>query len=212
MRRPTKFFLSVLLLFLVLIFFPGHIIPAGSASSISAQQDGDDVVIGTYRTIRSDILDEERLLLIHLPEDYDQTGLSYPVLYLLYGQDVDNYFAEAMIVSEKLGGTGEMPPMIIVGVANTNRYRDNLPVSIRGREDTGGAANFLQFFEKELFPFIEKKYRTKPFRLLAGPQAGAVFGLHALITRPDLFHAVISENPFMNPENAEVLFPKAKEF
>ena len=211
MGKTTYFRQQAFTLFLLLGLW-GTILSAAPAAAVSPQQDGDKVVIGTYRTLRSDILDEDRLLLIHLPEDYEQTGLSYPVLYLLYGRDVDNYFAHAVMISEKLGGTGEMPPMIIVGVANTNRYRDNLPVSIRGREDSGGAAKYLQFFEKELFSFIEQKYRTKPFRILAGPQAGAVFSLYSLITRPDLFHAVISENPFMNPENAAYLFPLAKEF
>lgn len=177
-----------------------------------AQKDGDDVVIGKYRMIHSHILDEDRLLLIHLPRDYGDTQLSYPVLYLLYGQDINNYFAEASIITEKLGSTGEIPPVIIIGVANTNRYRDNLPVKIRGRSDSGGADNFLRFFEEELIPFVDKNYRTKNFRILAGPQAGAVFGLYSLITKSGLFHAVLSENPFMNPENSEYLYPKVELF
>ena len=102
--------------------------------------------------------------------------------------------------------------MIIIGVANTNRYRDNLPVKIRGRSDSGGADNFLRFFEEELIPYVDRNYRTKNFRILAGPQAGAVFGLYALLTKSNLFHAVLSENPFMNPENSEFLYPRAESF
>ena len=177
-----------------------------------AQKDGDDVVIGKYKMIHSRILDEDRLLLVHFPREYGNTRLSYPVLYLLYGQDINNYFAEAAIITEKLGSTGEIPPVIIIGVANTNRYRDNLPVKIRGRSDSGGADNFLRFFEEELIPIVDKNYRTKNFRILAGPQAGAVFGLYALITKPGLFQAVLSENPFMNPENSDYLYPQAELF
>jgi len=179
---------------------------------VQAQKDGDDIVIGQYKIIHSNILDEDRLLLIHLPREYDETQLSYPVLYLLYGQDINNYFAEAVIITEKLGSTGEIPPVVIVGVANTNRYRDNLPEKIRGRSDSGGADNFSRLFEEELIPYIEKNYRTKNFRILAGPQAGAVFGLYALLTKPDLFNAVLSENPFMNTENSAFLYPKAEAF
>lgn len=183
-----------------------------TGSFVRAQEDGDDIVIGKYRVLHSDVMDEDRLLTIHLPRDYEDTLLRYPVLYLLYGQDINNYFAEAVIISEKLGSTGEIPPVIIIGVANTNRYRDNLPVEIKDRPDSGGAANYLRFFEKELIPFIDKNYRTKKFRIMAGPQAAAVFGLYTLITKPGLFNAFLTENPFMNPENAKFLFPEAAAF
>jgi predicted alpha/beta superfamily hydrolase len=178
---------------------------------IQAQEDGDDIAIGKYRVLHSQLLDEDRLFFIHLPRDYEETQLSYPVLYLLY-VDIYNYFAEATIITEKLGSTGEIPPVIIVGVANTNRYRDLLPAKTRDRNEGGGADDFLRFFEEELIPYIDKNYRTKNFRILAGPQAGAIFSLYSLITKPTLFNAVLSENPFMNPENSEFLYPKAESF
>ncbi len=178
---------------------------------ILAQEDGDDIAIGKYRVLHSEVLDEDRLLYIHLPRDYEETQLSYPVLYLLYA-DIYNYYLDVASITEKLGSTGEIPPVIIVGVANTNRYRDLLPVKIGGREDSGGADNFLEFVEGELIPFIDNNYRTKNFRILAGPQAAAVFSLYSLITKPMLFSAIISENPFMNPENAAFLFPEAESF
>jgi predicted alpha/beta superfamily hydrolase/TolA-binding protein len=199
--RVTKIIIS--------LFIAGIIV--GPSLAI-AQKDGDDVVLGQYRQIHSDILNEDRLLLIHLPREYTETQLNYPVLYLLYGQDIHNYFADAVIISEKLGGTGEIPPLIIVGVANTNRYRDSLPASIEDRSDSGGADNFLRFFEDELLPYIDQNYRVKDFRILAGPQAGAVFGLYSLITKPGFFNAVLSENPFMNTENSAYLFPKSESF
>jgi uncharacterized protein len=176
-----------------------------------AQRDGDPISIGTYKVMHSDILNEDRLLYVHLPEDYQHTQQRYPVLYILYAQ-LYNYFADAAIITEKLGGTGEAPPLIIVGVANTNRYRDLLPARSRSIAESGGADNFLQFMEAELIPYVDKTYRTKPFRILAGPQAAAVFSLYALITRPNLFQATISDNPFMNPENADYLFPRAERF
>jgi predicted alpha/beta superfamily hydrolase len=176
-----------------------------------AQKDGDDIVIGKYKVIHSQILDEDRLLFVHLPQEYEDTQLSYPVLYILY-VDVYNYFADAARITERLGPTGEMPPLIIIGVANTNRYRDLLPIKTRDRSEGGGSDNFLRFLEDELIPHVDKTYRTKNFRILAGPQAAAVFSLYALLTKPGLFQAVISENPFMNPENAAYLYPKAEAF
>lgn len=156
-------------------------------------------------------MDEDRLLFIHLPREYEDTRLAYPVLYLLY-VDIYNYFADAAIITEKLGGTGEIPPVIIIGVANANRYRDLLPVKARGRSEGGGAENFLKFLEEELIPHVDTTYRTKNFRILAGPQAAAVFSLYALITKPGLFDAFLSENPFMIAENAAFLYPKTEQF
>ena len=165
------------------------------------KQDGSPVAIGTYRVIRSAVMAEERPLLIHLPEDYARTTLRYPVLFHLYGQQVTNYFADAVMTAERLGGTAEIPPMIVVGVANTDRYRDCLPLQADGK-GPGGADRFLRFFAEELIPFIDASYRTKSYRVLAGPQAGGAFGLHALVTRPELFNAYLLriENPFPGTE------------
>ncbi len=193
----------MIFLSLVVLFF--------SSRELSfAQEDGEDIVLGKYRVVHSRILDEDRLLFVHLPREYENTQLAYPVLYLLY-VDIYNYFADAVIITEKLGGTGEIPPVIIIGVANTNRYRDLLPVKTRERSEAGGSDNFLKFLEEELIPHVDKTYRTKNFRILAGPQAAAVFSLYALITKPALFNAFLSENPFMNPENAAFLYPKAEQ-
>jgi hypothetical protein len=161
------------------------------------QKDGDPIVIGTYRMLHSSILSEDRQLLIHVPADYDRSTLRYPVLFQLYGQQVTHYLADAVMTAERLGGSADIPPLIVVGVANTDRYRDNLPVQPDGKTPAG-ADTFLRFFAEELIPFIDRTYRTKPYRLLVGPQAGAALGLHALTTRPGLFNAAILriENPF----------------
>jgi predicted alpha/beta superfamily hydrolase len=192
----------VMWLFIVLMACENFVFP---------QQDGDDIVIGKYKVLHSSVLDEDRLLFIHLPRDYEKTRLNYPVLYILW-VDIYNYFADAAIITEKLGSTGEIPPLIIIGVANTNRYRDLLPIKTRDRSEGGGSDNFIRFFEEELIPYVDTNFRTKNYRILAGPQAGAVFSLYALITKPTLFNAVICENPFMNPENAEFLFSRAESF
>jgi len=100
-------FLFILVVISILFFYSGQ-------KLCFAQKDGDDVVIGKYKMIHSHVLDEDRLLLIHLLREYGDTQLSYPVLYVLYGQDINNYFAEAVIITEMLGSTGEIPPVIIV--------------------------------------------------------------------------------------------------
>jgi tetratricopeptide (TPR) repeat protein len=175
------------------------------------QQDGEDVVIGKYRVFHSKIFDEDRLLLVHLPSGYESDRIRYPVLYHLYGDNIVDYIAPALIACDKLGQTGEAPPVIIVGVANTNRYRDNLPFNWDG--SPGGADNFIRFFREELIPFIDQNYRTESFRVVAGPQAGAKFSLYALMTDPGLFDLYIATNPFEGDEGiTRRLLERAEEF
>jgi tetratricopeptide (TPR) repeat protein len=175
-----------------------------------AGQEGSPLAIGTLRQMRSEILKEDRTLSVRVPSDYEKNELSYPVIYLLYGDQTEGYFAETVSAMERLEGGAEIPDFIIVGVHNTDRYGDLLPVHFTG--GPGGADIFMDFLEKELFPFVESQYRAKAFRLLIGPQAGGPFGLYALACRPHLFNAMILENPFSAPASREILQAKLREY
>ena len=105
------------------------------------QQDGDTISIGTYRKLHSKILNENCILLVNLPEGYHETTNSYLVLYILYGGQVEGYFAEAVHIVCRLNEASRIPDMIIVVVKNTDRYRDCLPINRNG--EPGGADNFL---------------------------------------------------------------------
>lgn len=180
-------------------------LPGAPPAFSQDRRDGDPVSIGTYRVLRSDVLDEDRLLLVSLPRGYDEGTCSYPVLYVLYGDHILGYLAEALHVLSRLSSEGAAPSMIVVGVANVSRYRDLSPVGRRG--NPSGIDPFLRFVEKELIPFVESEYRTKDYRLLVGPQAGAEFGLYSMAGRPGTFNAYLIENPFMSPPAREVLMP-----
>jgi tetratricopeptide (TPR) repeat protein len=177
-----------------------------------AMQDGSPLSIGTLRRIHSAVLDEDRVLSVRLPPGYERGRLSYPVLFLLYGDQTEGYFAETVSTLERLEGGAEIPEFIVVGIHNTDRYGDLLPVRAPGRPGGPGADAFMEFLEKELFPFVESEYRTKPYRLLVGPQAGGPFGLYALACRPALFNALILENPFSAPASRELLQTKLREY
>jgi len=172
-------------------------------------RDGDPVSIGTFRQLHSDVLDEDRLLLIYLPRDYEDSDLSYPILYVCYGDQVRGYFAEAVHIVDRLSEEGRIPRMIIVGVANVQRYRDLSPDERQGRPS--GIEPFSRFVSEEMIPFVDGMYRTKDFRVLMGPQAGAEFGFNTLAKRPGLFDAFILENPFRYGSAHEILLPLMEE-
>lgn len=170
-----------------------------------SQTDGDDIVIGKYRKLHSAVTNEDRTLLVWLPRSYNESTLSYPVVYLLYGQNISGYLLPAITACDMLAETGSIPEMIIVGIANAERYRDYTSIS------DGYIENTVKFFTDELFPFIESNYRTKNYRIVTGPQAGAVFSLYTLLRHPQLFNAYITENPFVG-QNRELLFTMSEEY
>ncbi|MGD8869641.1 MAG: alpha/beta hydrolase-fold protein, partial [Gemmatimonadales bacterium] len=183
------------------------LICAAILSPLVAQEDNDDIVVGHYRKIHSQILDEDRTLLINLPRGYESTAIVYPVIYILYGGQVRDYFAEALHITT-LMVTTRMPPVILVGIANTERYRDFLPFDREG--NPAGADRFLRFTAEELLPFVETNYRAADFRILVGPQAGGTFGLYTLTERPETFDLYILNNPFRYLQQRDYLIEKVR--
>jgi len=157
------------------------------------QTDGDPIVLGHFRLLHSSALGEDRLIQVHLPRGYETGELAYPVLYLFYSDWVEGYFAQAVNDLYHLS-MDRIPPVILVGVPNTQRYRDLYPWP--SRDGRGGEAKrFLSFVREELFPFVESQYRTEPYRIMVGPQAAAVFGAYALLEAPEAFQAFILNDP-----------------
>lgn len=152
--------------------------------------------IGEEFNVESKTLGETRRIQIHLPDTYQHGDTHFPVLYLTDGP---GHFRHTVGTMDFLADTGRIPPMIIVGVANTNRTRDLTPPILLSKDDRfkngGGADNFLTFFEKELIPYIEKNYRTQPYRVFSGHSFGGLFAIHTFLTKPELFNAYISVSP-----------------
>lgn len=191
----------IFLIFLLLLGFSGNF--------LLGQQDGAPITIGTYKIIHSTIMDEDRTLLIHLPRGYESSTVAYPVIYMLYGNHVTTYFTEAVSVIDRLGPSGRIPQMILVGIVNTDRYRDLLP---ENQGKTTGIGNFILFLREELFPYIEGTFRTKPFRVLIGPQAGANFSLYTMMKQPDMFNAFIINSPFRWTGGRDLMMNLAEDF
>lgn len=161
-----------------------------------AQPDPEPFVIGESLTIHSDILDEDRILLVHRPTGYEWSEATYPVLYLLDG---DTHFHHITGLVEFLSRNGHIPRMLVVGLPNTDRTRDLTPVTTTdtaGNFPTaGGADRFLSFLIDELMPYVDGRYRTAPYRILVGHSFGGLFAVHALLERPALFDAYVSISP-----------------
>ena len=156
----------------------------------------DTITVGEYKKIYSKILNEERKLIIRLPPGYDKTNLVYPVLYLL-DADWESFFLSGVATTEYLNGYGLIPKMIIVGICNTDRNRDMLPVKREDGTESGGAKNFLRFITEELMPYVKEHYRTASYNLLFGGSNAGLFTVYALFESPEMFNSCIAASPMI---------------
>ncbi len=153
--------------------------------------------------IQSTFLKEERNVLVRLPTNYNNSSERFPVIYMLDGHKQRINLLTGII--ENLVGAEMMPDMIVVSIANTDRRRDMTPVEVVNEPGSGGADNFIKFFEKELIPAITTRYRVQPFRIIAGHSLSGLFAVYTFATRPDLFNAYIAASPHLQWNDHYVL-------
>jgi predicted alpha/beta superfamily hydrolase len=160
---------------------------------------GAPVVTGRSYTLDSRRLGESRVVDVALPAGYDANlSQHYPVLYVLDGE-VEGQ--AAVTIARFYASTGQLPPMIVIGIRNTERTRDLTPAPSAGFTPlpdvgtNGGADAFLSFLADELIPWVDQGYRTAPMRILVGHSLGGLFALYALSERPALFTGYLVMEP-----------------
>ncbi len=129
-----------------------------------------------------------------LPKDYSKDSANYACVYLFYGGD-SKFLAASGIITSLSDATWQIPHVIIVGVTNMQWQRDLTPVPIRGRENCGGAKEFLSFVSNDLFPAIDSNYRTSNHRIFMGHSFGGLFGIYSFIENPEYFDDFILISP-----------------
>ena len=166
--------------------------------------------------IKSQVLGEERVVLVRTPAGYARGAERFPVLYMTDG---GAHIQHTSGTISFLAANARMPEMIVVGITNTDRTRDLTPTRVEqvpGNPNarfptSGGADKFLKFIETELIPLVESKYRTQPYRVFAGHSLGGLFAVHTMLTRPELFNSYIAVSPSLQWDNF-VLIDRAREF
>ena len=145
--------------------------------------------------MHSKILGREMQLSVHVPEDYDKSNERYPVLYTFH-----SYFEMVCGIVKNLYGLNLSPETIVINIDNYE-YGYLYPTKVEGAPDYGQADKFLQYFKEELFPFIDSKYRTHPYRIVFSGAAGATFTVYAILAKPDVFKAGIAPIPLLKYDN-----------
>lgn len=140
------------------------IMMSGPLAMVSGQNNNvKPLTIGEIRTLKSKILNEDRVLNIYLLQNFDKTK-SYPVIYLLDGSMNEDFIHVTGLI-QFFNQMYSMPETIVVGIANIDRKRDftfhtDLKDLQKDYPTTGHSDKFISFLEKELKPYIENQFKV----------------------------------------------------
>lgn len=151
--------------------------------------------LGTRVSLKSEILNEARALLVHLPEDYKTSNKTYPVLYLLDGE---RHFSHAILAARLLQEQTRVPELIIVAIPNLNVD------ATRERDLFHEREKFGLFLKNEVMTFVDKNYRTSGSNALFGHSLAAFFTVDMLANHADAFDYFIAAGPPLQGHEEEL--------
>jgi len=150
---------------------------------------------------------DKYLIQVGLPNSYYSSQMFYPVLYVLDG---DFLFGITKGIADMLMFGKEIKDIIVVGISygqgivvwNNKRTRDLTTggdTLLANGQHAGGADNFIKFIQYELFPVVNKNYRTNPdSSAICGTSYGGLLNSYILFKQPELFKNYIISSPSLN--------------
>jgi len=156
-------------------------------------------------SMSSKILKMDRKYAIYLPSDYETSGRSYPVLYLLHGAGDDQtgwvQFGEVKNIADKAIADGKCTAMIIVMPDGNTGQRGYF-------NSPKGDWNYEDFFFQEFMPYIEKTYHIradKRYRAISGLSMGGGGTFMYALHHPELFSSACPLSAYTGPLSVEDL-------
>lgn len=133
---------------------------------------------------------EERLVHLYLPDDYDHTNERYPAIYMYDGHNL--YFDEDATYGKSWGLKTFLDAydkkFIIVGIecnhVGNKRLEEYCPYDVNafGKHLKGEGQIFMDWLVNEFKPWIDANYRTIPFRECTAIGGSSMGGLMAYYT------------------------------
>ncbi len=170
------------------------------SGSLFAQSGGK---VSDNLSMTSKILKMDRKYAIYLPDDYETSQRSYPVLYLLHGAGDDQsgwvQFGEVKRIADKAIAEGKCTAMIIVMPDGNTGQRGYF-------NSPKGDWNYEDFFFQEFMPYIEKTYRIraeKRYRAISGLSMGGGGTFMYALHHPELFSSACPLSASCGPISME---------
>lgn len=156
--------------------------------------------------IQSQLMNQERELLIYTPIDYDwRTNEYFNVIYVFDSQNREFFDYTTSIISFIADPNNSF---IIVGITSPynekldyGRNNDFLPIlnteesKNRFGKYSGNAANFLGFVADEVINYLDENYRTLGNNMAIGHSLSASFILRSMVEKPNLFSSYVAISP-----------------
>jgi metallo-beta-lactamase class B len=146
-------------------------------------------------------LNRYRRIWLYLPEGYEESQDSFPVIYLQDGQnlfDVRTAFAGEWRVDESLDSLAKLGRQraIVVGMDNGGARRIDEYTPWRHPVHGGGhGEDYVQFMVEELKPYVDQQLRTRKDArntAIGGSSLGGLISLYAALRYPDVFGNVVA--------------------
>ena len=142
-------------------------------------------------TIESKQVGEKRNINVWTPPEYKTSADSLPVMYMADGGIIEEDFPHIANTLAELIKSKSIPPMILVGIANTQRRRDLTGFTEVEKDKeiapiVGGSEKFRAFIKEELFPEINKRYRTTNEKSIIGESLSGLFVVETFLLTPDM--------------------------
>jgi hypothetical protein len=191
--------------------------------SLGSAETPNAVLTGTLEllTLRSKVFSNTRTIRVWLPPGYNDAASSlrnYPVFYftdgiaVFHGRQLDRISAELTIEHR-------IPPTIFVGIDNGgSTHESKAPGTDRANEYLPFPDEFLepplpnpqgklfpQFFEREVRPLVEKRYRTNGKIGIAGSSYGGVIALYSVLQNAKEFRWLLLESPSLYVDHDALL-------
>lgn len=150
-------------------------------------------------TIQSKQVGENRVINVWTPEDYKTGSDTLPVMYMADG-GIKEDFPHIANTLAKLIKEQKIKPIILVGIENTQRRRDLTGFTEVEKDKeiapvVGGSEKFRAFISEELFPEINKRYRTTNEKSIIGESASGLFVMETFFLTPEMFDNYIAFDP-----------------
>ena len=182
--------------------------------AVTPAQAADTVLPHQTFTVDSKVLHETRRITVYTPPGYESGNGRYPVLYMPDG-GVDEDFPHVTTDVDSAIRAGEMRPVIVVGIVNTERRRDMTgPTRVEAERKiavhVGGSADFRLFIRDELMPVVRKRFRGNGETAIVGESLAGLFVLETFFEEPRMFNTYIALSPTLYWNGQELVHRAAE--
>ena len=149
-----------------------------------------------YESIASEALGTTRELKIQLPRNYeDNPEKSYPLIVVFDG---DYLFEVTAGNVDYYSYWDDMPEAIVVGINQVDSRADDSVISDDTNLPSKSGAQFYDFIENELLPYISDNYRSLDFRIAIGHGKTANFINYFAFSNRPVFNSYIALSPSLS--------------